>query len=90
METYDIINEAAALVDNQLELLQALYLAKQTLADGSSRRVCRCGSCKSHRSITLAWLGTLLGTPEATETAEPEVAVTTAAGQDASLRPDLN
>ena len=61
MKKYDILKEASALVEDELELLHALYLAKQTMADGSSRLVCRCGSCRSHRRITLDWVQTFLG-----------------------------
>jgi len=60
MKKYDIVKEATALVEDQLGLLQALYLARQTQAEGRSRLVCRCGNCKTHLVITLAWLNALL------------------------------
>ena len=60
MKRYDIVSEASTLVRSQLELLQALYLAKQTMEDGKSRLVCRCGTCKTQRRITLSWLDDLL------------------------------
>ena len=60
MKRYDVVSEASTLVRGQLELLQALYLAKQTMAEGKSRLVCRCGACKTHRRLTLSWLDELL------------------------------
>jgi hypothetical protein len=89
MKTYDIVKEATTQVENQLQLLQALYLATQTLDEGRSRRVCRCGSCKNHRVITLAWLSGMLGEAagEVTEAGQPAAAV--AAKSDASLPTDL-
>jgi hypothetical protein len=89
MKKYDIVKEAATLVENQLELLQALYLAKQTLDVGRSRRVCRCGSCKSHRAITLDWLATLLGQEQAAQAGEAPAAVAATAKSDATLPTDL-
>jgi hypothetical protein len=57
---YDIVKEATALVENHLCLLQALYLARQTQAEGTSRLICRCGNCQTNRAVTLDWLKALL------------------------------
>jgi hypothetical protein len=83
MKKYDIVAEATALVDDQLELLRALYLAKQTMADGKSRLVCRCGSCRSHRQITLGWVENFLGLNVTAAPATSQVAAGAPATSDA-------
>jgi hypothetical protein len=88
MKKYDIVKEATKLVENQLALLQALYEAKRTLEDGRSRRVCRCGSCRRHRAITLTWVASLLGQEQAEQNGAEQAAVAAPAKSDASLPTD--
>jgi hypothetical protein len=85
---YDVLKEATALVESHLGLLQALYLAKQTQAEGKSRLVCRCGACQSNRAVTLDWLNALLAADEPQESRTKRYHVVTPAGDKAPLASD--
>jgi hypothetical protein len=85
---YDVVSEATALVHGQLELLHALYQANQTLAEGKSRRVCRCTACGSHRKTTLAWLDNILTDDEAERIRLARYPATAAINKRLSLRSD--
>ena len=56
LDDYDIVNEAGAVVENRLELLQDLFELKKIQMDIRSRLICRCASCRSEQEHTLAWI----------------------------------
>jgi hypothetical protein len=85
---YDIVKDATALVESQLGLLQALYLAKQTQAEGRSRLICRCGACRTQRAVTLDWLNAFLVTDQHTQAVSNDYPATTPVTNQASLPSD--
>jgi hypothetical protein len=56
---YDIFEDATSVVDNHLELLQALHEVKKLRMDARSRLICRCPTCRSEAEETLAWIGSI-------------------------------
>jgi len=51
-----VINEAEALVANQLGMLDALYAARKVQMEAKSHLICHCRSCVSAGERTCAWL----------------------------------
>jgi len=56
MANYSVVEQAAALVEEQLDLLRLIHEDKKLLIDERSRIACRCHACRYENERTLAWL----------------------------------
>jgi hypothetical protein len=56
MAKYKVLEQAAGLVDAQLELLQLLHEGRKLQVAERSRLVCRCPACRRENERALAWL----------------------------------
>lgn len=52
----NIMDEAAAVIDRYLECVEIKQEVEDFLVTHSSRRICRCPSCKNYMRTTEAWL----------------------------------
>lgn len=55
MTTYNIVAAAEAIVENEIELVRAIYEARQLQVKEASRIVCRCPSCRREIERALDW-----------------------------------
>jgi hypothetical protein len=56
MAKYNVLEQAATLVGDKLELARMLAEDKKLLMDERSRIVCRCPACRYENERALAWL----------------------------------
>jgi hypothetical protein len=71
MKGMEIIERAEGIVEDYLSLIEVLAATKQFQAESQSRLVCRCPSCKSARSRTLLWVGSMREAPAPAEASQP-------------------
>ena len=56
MNVMNVLEEAAEVVDRCLELVEIKFEVQDFLNAHSSKRLCRCPSCKNYMRNTAAWL----------------------------------
>jgi hypothetical protein len=61
MATYSVLDQAARIVNDRVELIRLLAGDRKMLMDTRSRIICRCPACRYENERTLAWLGGLSG-----------------------------